>query len=264
MTTPVPPERTWGQQIAYNFMTHRGLVGSVGFSIAELGAYIDAAIAPPVPPAARKLVAQWMRHEEPTPQRLAEMIDDLLATRDREVAELTAQVAEYEREEESDQRFDKALRDGTNAMMRECLGPEMYSRLWGYELERLGRACDWLRAEAAALLAERDALRGEVREARNLLAVVHRDGGQYEEGAGFSRAVQDAMEAVTTLRAQGGGLKGADCKLSNIWDAYVAGARDARRNVAASEADFQRAADAYVKLVIRNAGGTDSLPDDSQ
>lgn len=36
---------------------------------------------------------------------------------------------------------------------------------------------------------------------------------------------------------------------SDLWDAYVAGARSARKHTNASEFDFQRSADAFCKLV---------------
>ncbi|GEM_PF-4658058 len=35
----------------------------------------------------------------------------------------------------------------------------------------------------------------------------------------------------------------------HLWDAYVAGARDARLNPTATEKDFNRGADAYCKLI---------------
>lgn len=35
----------------------------------------------------------------------------------------------------------------------------------------------------------------------------------------------------------------------HLWDAYVAGARDARKNPTATEKDFNRVADAYCKLI---------------
>lgn len=80
--------------------------------------------------------------------------DDLaakLAECERERDEARADLAESDREDDARRRFDAAIREGTNAMMREALGAEMYNRLWGVELERLGYACDALRTLAQQL-----------------------------------------------------------------------------------------------------------------
>ena len=72
------------------------------------------------------------------------------------VREAEADLAESDREDDARQRFDSAIREGTNAMMKEALGTVMYARLWGVELERLGHACDVLRADLATERARRE------------------------------------------------------------------------------------------------------------
>src|SRR5437870_2788530 len=63
--------------------------------------------------------------------------------------EARTDLAEAEREDAARAQFDAAISESTNAMMKEALGLEMCSRLWGVELERLGYACDQLRANLA-------------------------------------------------------------------------------------------------------------------
>src|SRR5207253_86124 len=84
------------------------------------------------------------------PARLAHGMEQCLANLRADLAEARADLAEADREDEARERFDAAIHESTNAMMKEVLGPEMYSRLWGVELERLGYACDRLHADLAA------------------------------------------------------------------------------------------------------------------
>lgn len=80
------------------------------------------------------------------------------------IAEIVRERNESDAELDARRRFDRAIRESTNAMMKEALGAEMYSRLWGVELERLGYACDTLRAQVEALLRERDGARADFKE----------------------------------------------------------------------------------------------------
>ncbi len=79
-----------------------------------------------------------------------------------EAAELRAELERMKREEIEDDEAERvilerdakerdALRRGSDEWMKHLLGPDLWSRLWGPELEAFGRGVDALRAEAAEL-----------------------------------------------------------------------------------------------------------------
>lgn len=57
-------------------------------------------------------------------------------------------------------------------------------------------------AEVAKLTAQLAEARADVAAAKDLLAVVHRDGGHHTERVGFAQACADARGAVCNMRAE--------------------------------------------------------------
>ena len=109
----------------------------------------------PYPPAclARQRIAAALQTAED--RRQAVKIDRDIHLRERD--EALAKLREMEAAEQEDDARGADIRTSTNEMMKEALGAEMYSRLWGPELERLGHVGDRIqtqRDEATALLRE--------------------------------------------------------------------------------------------------------------
>lgn len=112
-------------------------------------------------PLARSKDAEFIAHAR---EDIPALLHDLRLSQER-VRELEAELVEVdsmdEYEASREAAINEALRKDASALMRTCLGQEMYSRLWGPELERLGAGVD------AALKARNDAIsRADLAERR--------------------------------------------------------------------------------------------------
>lgn len=67
--------------------------------------------------------------------------------------------------------------------------------------EALEREEEYERSEAK-VISERDEALDMVNEARQLLAIVHRDGGHHTEAVGFAQSCRDAMQVYWNLQSQ--------------------------------------------------------------
>jgi hypothetical protein len=150
---------------------------------------------------------------------------------------------EMEHELDSRQSFDRAINESTNAMMREALGSEMYSRLWGYELERLGEACDALRERAERAEADLRLLRSllDQTEVREVQRVRERDDAE-------AKIVQlERAHHEQTLRRED-----VEAELAKSDQAL----REAIASLCSSEAEL-----AAVDNVLARRDALDSIPD---
>lgn len=112
--------------------------------------------------------------------------DELLASREQEIERLKGELEDLEHEDDT-----RALdvHERANAMMKKALGPEMYSRLWGPELERLGHVADAVLTHADHMELEHGRIRGAL---QNLWAESTEDFPSKDK---LRRIVQDAISS---------------------------------------------------------------------
>lgn len=111
------------------------------------------------------------------------------------IVALEEEVRQYEAEEAAEEVTAGAIREGSTAMMRDALGPVMFDRLWGHELEKLGNAFDRVNTENAELQAQLAQVEGENRRLLNSASMMYTRRLESQLAA-MGRVVEAAQKVV--------------------------------------------------------------------
>lgn len=118
---------------------------------------------------------------------------------------------------------------------------------WAHELERENTA---LRAELEKVKGDLQAMTDARDDARKTNSVaIERDALRHQLRTRNEQLIQREVELAATTDADACESNNPQPDYSDIWKAFVSGAREAHANPTAAEKDFNRAADCYCKLL---------------